>query len=86
VGGVIAADLGKIAVGLLLYTYMRDMPSDTTKIQKQISFPEALASGDIQAIRAFPKADLHTHGLANADRAYVFEKTGRDIVPVANST
>ena len=47
------------------------------------TFSDALESGDIQAIRACPKADLHTHGLANADRAYVLEKTGRDIVPVA---
>jgi adenosine deaminase len=48
-----------------------------------LTFSDALARGDIQAIRACPKADLHTHGLANADRAHVFEKTGRDIVPVA---
>jgi adenosine deaminase len=62
---------------------MRDMPSDTHSNQRRESFTDALAQGDIQAIRACPKADLHTHGLANADRAYVFEKTGRDIVPVA---
>lgn len=48
-----------------------------------LTFSDALKCGDIRAIRACPKADLHTHGLANADRAYVFEKTGRDIVPVA---
>jgi adenosine deaminase len=45
-------------------------------------FTNALLSDDLQAVRACPKADLHTHGPANADRAYVFEKTGRDIVPV----
>jgi adenosine deaminase len=59
------------------------MPSDIIEIQNQISFSDALVHADIQAIRACPKADLHTHGLANADRAYVFEMTGRDIVPVA---
>lgn len=47
------------------------------------AFAEALDRGDIQAIRACPKADLHTHGFANADRDYVREKTGHDIVPIA---
>jgi len=46
-------------------------------------FCAAISSGDLDAVRACPKADLHTHGLANADRAYVLEKTGRDIVPVS---
>jgi adenosine deaminase len=47
------------------------------------AFEEALKSGDLQAVRACPKADLHTHGWANSDRAYVYEKTGRDIAPIA---
>ena len=38
--------------------------------------------GDVAAIRRCPKADLHTHNFAKADRAYVLEKTGRDIVPL----
>jgi adenosine deaminase len=46
------------------------------------SFISAVASGDLQAVRACPKADLHTHGFSKADRDYVREKTGRDIVPV----
>lgn len=49
-----------------------------------MSFSDALLRGDLQAVRACPKADLHTHGWANSDRSYVFEKTGRDIVPVAS--
>jgi adenosine deaminase len=48
----------------------------------QISFTDALVSGDLQAVRAWPKADLHTHGFAKADRDYVRKKTGRDIEPV----
>jgi hypothetical protein len=46
------------------------------------NFASALLSDDLQAVRACPKADLHTHGLANADRDYVREKTGRDIAPI----
>src|SRR5690242_15480272 len=47
------------------------------------AFEAALAAQDLAAIRRIPKADLHTHGWANADRAYVREKTGHDIVPIA---
>jgi hypothetical protein len=46
------------------------------------SFTSALLSGDLPAVRACPKADLHTHGFAKADRDYVREKTGHDIEPV----
>ena len=46
-------------------------------------FEAALQREDLDAIRRCPKADLHTHGWANADREYVFEKTGRDIAPIA---
>ena len=46
------------------------------------NFVAALLSDDLHAVRACPKADLHTHGLANADRDYVREKTGRDIAPI----
>lgn len=45
-------------------------------------FEAALLAADIAAIRRCPKADLHTHGFAKADRAYVYEKTSRDIEPV----
>ena len=37
---------------------------------KASSFQQALESGDLQAIRAVPKADLHNHGFAAADREY----------------
>jgi adenosine deaminase len=46
------------------------------------SFTSALVSGDLPAVRACPKADLHTHGFAKADRDYVREQTGLDIEPV----
>src|SRR6185312_3381883 len=45
-------------------------------------FVRAIERGDLEAVRACPKADLHTHQCAKADRAYVWEKTGRDVVPV----
>jgi hypothetical protein len=48
-----------------------------------MDFASALISGDLQAVRRFPKADLHTHGGANCDREYIFQRTGRDIVPVS---
>jgi adenosine deaminase len=45
-------------------------------------FCRAISNGDLQAVRACPKADLHTHNFAKADRDYIREKTGRDIEPV----
>jgi adenosine deaminase len=47
------------------------------------SFTAALTSGDLQAVQACLKADLHTHSGANSDRDYIRERTGRDIVPVS---
>ena len=47
------------------------------------AFVEALTNSDLQAVKACPKADLHTHGWANSDREYIYERTGRDIAPVA---
>jgi adenosine deaminase len=61
---------------------MRHMPADIYNDQRVKSFHDALARGDLQAVRACPKADLHTHGFAKADPDYIREKTGRDIVPV----
>ena len=46
------------------------------------SFVCALESDDLAAVRACPKADLHTHGWANADKEYLQERTGRCIEPV----
>jgi adenosine deaminase len=45
-------------------------------------FEIALEADDLDGIRRAPKADLHTHGYLGADRAYVRDKTGRDIEPV----
>jgi hypothetical protein len=45
-------------------------------------FCAAICRGDLHAVRACPKADLHTHNFAKADREYVREKTGRDVEPI----
>jgi len=47
------------------------------------AFVGALEEGDLAAIRACPKADLHTHGYLSANRAFVKARTGRDIAPLA---
>jgi hypothetical protein len=46
-------------------------------------FAESLESGDLAAVRAFPKADLHNHGALSGDRAFLREATGIDIAPLA---
>jgi adenosine deaminase len=46
------------------------------------AFEEALTLLDIEAVRRCPKADLHTHNFAKADRDYIHEKTGRDVEPI----
>ena len=45
-------------------------------------FEEALVAGDIAALRASPKADLHNHFTFGGNRDYVREKTGVDVVPL----
>jgi adenosine deaminase len=47
------------------------------------TFASALSSGDLQAVRAWPKSDLHNHGALSGDRAFLRDRTGRDIAPVA---
>ena len=49
------------------------MPSD---------FVTALETGDRDAVRRAPKADLHIHGFGGGDRAFVRERTGVDIAPL----
>jgi Adenosine deaminase len=44
-------------------------------------FAAALVRGDLEAVRACSKADLHTH-CAKVDRDYLRQKTGRDIQPI----
>src|SRR6185437_9104702 len=44
-------------------------------------FATALVRGDLEAVRACSKADLHTH-CAKVDRDYLRQRTGRDIQPI----
>src|SRR6516164_2375152 len=46
-------------------------------------FAAALESGDLAAVRAFPKADLHNHGVLCGDRQFLREATGVDVAPLA---
>jgi Adenosine deaminase len=47
------------------------------------AFIAALESGDLAGVRRAPKAESHTHGPFGGDRAWLAERTGRDIAPVA---
>lgn len=47
-----------------------------------IGFEDALAAGDIAALRAVRKSDLHNHVFAGGHRALVSEWAGRDIAPL----
>lgn len=46
------------------------------------TFVEAIERGDLAAVKACPKSDLHNHFFAGGDRAYIRQKTGRDILPL----
>jgi len=46
------------------------------------TFQEALTTGDIDALRAIPKSDLHNHALLGGHRALVSRWAGRDIAPL----
>lgn len=46
------------------------------------AFQTALEAGDLAAIRATPKADLHLHAIGSGNRDFLRERTGRDIAPV----
>ena len=41
-----------------------------------MTFIEALKSGNLDAIRSFPKADLHNHFVLGGNREYLFKKSG----------
>jgi adenosine deaminase len=45
-------------------------------------FEAALVAGDIAALRASPKADLHNHIIGGGNRDDVREKTGVDVAPL----
>ena len=47
-----------------------------------MTFIEALKRGDIDAIRSFPKADLHNHFVLGGSREYILGKTGYGIEPI----
>lgn len=53
----------------------------TDQYSKQ--FMDALERRDLLSIRHCAKADLHNHGLGSANRAFLKERTGHDIVPVS---
>ncbi len=46
------------------------------------AFEAALLAGDIPALRAIPKADLHNHIIGGGNRDYVRDRTGVDIAPL----
>jgi hypothetical protein len=46
------------------------------------SLQEALNTGDLLALRAIPKSDLHNHACLGGNRALVSEWAGRDIAPL----
>ena len=45
-------------------------------------FIAALEAGDLEDVRRSPKAESHTHGPFGGDRAWLAERTGRDISPL----
>ncbi len=44
-----------------------------------MDFTDALRTGDLEAVRAFPKADLHNHFVLGGSRTFLREHSGRDI-------
>lgn len=46
------------------------------------AFIAALEMGDLDGVRRVPKAESHTHGPFGGDRAWLAERSGRDIAPV----
>lgn len=49
-----------------------------------MTFIEALKTGDLEAVRSFPKADLHNHFVLGGNRQYIYEKYGYEIKPISN--
>lgn len=45
-------------------------------------FQEALTSGSLDALRSFPKGDLHNHFYCGGNRAWLARTTGRDVAPL----
>ena len=47
-----------------------------------MEFTDALKCGDLEAVRSFPKADLHDHFVLGGSRRYLHEHSGKDIQPI----
>ena len=47
-----------------------------------MGFADALIQGDIEAVRKYPKADLHNHFVLGGSRKFLLEQSGRDIQPI----
>ena len=47
-----------------------------------MEFTDALKCGDLEAVRSFPKADLHDHFVLGGSRRYLREHSGKDIKPI----
>ena len=46
------------------------------------SFQDALTTGNLKALRAIPKSDLHNHFILGGNREWIERSTGRDIAPL----
>ena len=49
-----------------------------------MTFAEALDSQSLDAIRSFPKADLHNHFVLGGSRGYLFDKSGYRIKSITS--
>ena len=47
-----------------------------------MEFTDALKSEDLEAVRRFPKADLHNHFVLGGSRRFLREHTGRELRPI----
>ena len=47
-----------------------------------MEFTDALKYGDPEAVRSFPKADLHNHFVLGGSRRYLREHAGKDVQPL----
>ena len=50
-----------------------------------MTFVEALYNQNLEAIRSFPKADLHNHFVLGGSREYIFNKTGYQIESITTT-
>ena len=50
-----------------------------------MTFIDAIKSENLDAIRSFPKTDLHNHFVLGGSREYILEKTGYEITPISKT-